>query len=90
MIRSQPIAIDGRFVGVAIQSSPQWHFVAVDPALADLHGANFRDPADAARVARQVLIRERQAGPSIAAAPGRPPLPLRALRIARSEHPADA
>ena len=67
MIRSQPIDIDGRFVGVAIQSAPDWHFVAVDPALADLHGASFRGPADAARVARLVLIRSTGAAPGIPA-----------------------
>ncbi|WP_149538935.1 hypothetical protein [Siccirubricoccus phaeus] len=63
MIRSQPIDIDGRFVGVAVQSSQRWHFVALEPALSDLDGAGFDTAEEAARIARAVLRRARQAAP---------------------------
>ncbi len=61
MIRSRPLEIGGRFVGIAVQSATDWHLVAVDPRLGDIHGARFPSAEEAARVARLVLIRE--AGP---------------------------
>lgn len=63
MIQSRPIDIDGRFVGIAVNAAADWHFVAVDPQLDDLHGAHFASPDEAARVARLVLQRSRGAGP---------------------------
>lgn len=59
MIQSRPIDIDGRFVGVAVNASADWHFVSVDPQLEDIHGAHFASPEEAARVARLVLQRGR-------------------------------
>jgi hypothetical protein len=61
MIQSRPIDIDGRFVGVAVNASANWHFVAVDPLVEDLHGARFASPEDVARVARLLLQRSRSA-----------------------------
>jgi hypothetical protein len=60
MIQSRPVEVDGRFVGVAVQASAQWHFVAVDPALEDLHGCWFPNPSAAEAMARQVLARARR------------------------------
>ncbi len=61
MIQSRPIDIDGRFVGVAVNASINWHFVAVDPLVEDLHGARFPSAEELARVARLVLQRSRGA-----------------------------
>lgn len=60
MIQSRPVEVDGRFVGVAVQSSAHWHFVAVDPVLDDLHGACFPSALAAEETARQVLARARR------------------------------
>ncbi|WP_203076607.1 hypothetical protein [Falsiroseomonas ponticola] len=57
MIESRPIDIDGRFVGVAVNASLSWHFVAIDPVLDDLHGTHFASAEEVARVARLVLAR---------------------------------
>lgn len=57
MTRSHPIEIGGRFVGVAVQASTDWQFVAIDARLGDLHGASFPSTAEAARVARLVFTR---------------------------------
>lgn len=59
MIQSRPIEIDGHFVGVAVHAAADWHFVAIDPAVEDLHGTHFRSTEEAARVARLVLQRAR-------------------------------
>lgn len=59
MIQSRPIDVDGRFVGVAVNTASSWHFVAIDPVLDDLHGAHFASTEEAARVARLVLQRAR-------------------------------
>ncbi|WP_237216995.1 hypothetical protein [Falsiroseomonas oryziterrae] len=61
MIQSRPIEIEGRFVGVAVNASADWHFVAMDPVLEDLDGVHFPDPQEMARVARLVLARARGA-----------------------------
>jgi hypothetical protein len=63
MIQSRPVDVDGRFVGVAVQSSAQWHFVAVDPVLEDLRGACFPSARAAEETARQVLARARRTLP---------------------------
>jgi hypothetical protein len=65
MHTSRPIAVHGRFLGVAVtqahgQAHP-WRFIATDPAVEDLDGATFRDPAEAERVATLVLHRGRRA-----------------------------
>lgn len=58
MIRSRPLEVAGQFVAVAVQSAPDWHVVAIDPRLGDLHGARFASPEEAARVVRITLARE--------------------------------
>lgn len=63
MIQSRPVEVDGRFVGVAVNASHDWHFVAVDPVLDDLHGARFATAEEAARIARLVLQRARALRP---------------------------
>jgi hypothetical protein len=60
MIQSRPVEIDGHFVGVAVNASADWHFVAVDPRLDDLNGAHFRAPEELVRTARLVLQRARR------------------------------
>ncbi len=57
MIQSRPVEIDGHFVGVAVNASADWHFVAIDPALEDLHGMHFSTPDEVSRVARLVVER---------------------------------
>jgi hypothetical protein len=59
MIQSRPVEIDGRFVGVAVNASTDWHFLALDPVLEDLHGAHFPSAEEVARVARLVHCRAR-------------------------------
>lgn len=61
MITSRPVDIGGRFVGVAVSGHDGWHFKAIDPQVDDLDGARFSSPAEAARVARLLLERERGA-----------------------------
>ncbi|MBI0537570.1 hypothetical protein D9599_18590 [Roseomonas sp. KE2513] len=56
---SRPISVDGRFVGVAVAREADWMFLATDPGLEDLEGMAFPDPAEAARVARLVVLRSR-------------------------------
>lgn len=56
---SRPISVDGRFVGVAVAREADWMFLATDPGLEDLEGMTFSDPAEAARVARLVVMRGR-------------------------------
>jgi hypothetical protein len=57
MIQSRPIEVDGRFVGVAVHASLDWHFIATDPLMDDLHGQHFANAEDAARVATLVYRR---------------------------------
>lgn len=59
MIQSRPIEVDGQFVGAAVNASADWHFVATDPQLEDLHGQHFASVAEVARVARLALLRAR-------------------------------
>lgn len=54
---SRPIAVDGRFVGVAVARDAAWLFLATDPAFAELQGQPFPDPGEAERVARLFLTR---------------------------------
>lgn len=60
MLNTHPIEAEGRLLGVAVQSAADWHVVAVDPAIEDLHGMRFPCPADAARVAGVVIRRGRR------------------------------
>ncbi|PHK95301.1 hypothetical protein CR162_09015 [Pseudoroseomonas rhizosphaerae] len=76
MITSRPVDIAGRFVGVAVSGLDGWHFRAVDPQLDDIDGARFSSPAEAARVARLLLERDRgghRPAGSPATAPGAGP-----------------
>lgn len=41
MIRSRPIDIDGRFVGVAVTQNGMWRFIATEPAARPAEGAFF-------------------------------------------------
>jgi hypothetical protein len=59
MIQSRPIEVDGQFVGAAVNANADWHFVATDPRLEDLHGQHFASPAEVTRVARLALLRDR-------------------------------
>jgi hypothetical protein len=59
MIVSRPITENGQMVGIATTGDHGWLFTAIDPRVEDLHGASFRTPADAERVARLVLARDR-------------------------------
>jgi hypothetical protein len=60
MIRSRPVEVEGRFVGIAVLSARDWHFVPLEPVLDDLHGARFPSPEEAAHTAALVLHRARQ------------------------------
>lgn len=66
MIESRPVDIDGRFVGIAVNASADWHFVSVDPRLDDIHGVHFASPEEVTRVARLVLQRSRAVRPHVA------------------------
>lgn len=71
MIQSRPIDLNGRFVGVAVNASNDWHFVAVDPVFDDLDGARFASPEEMTRVAQAILTRsQRQPGLPFAIAGG--------------------
>ncbi len=59
MRQSRPITEAGRLVGAAVTEDQGWFLVAIDPRLEDLHGATFANAAEAERVARLVLARER-------------------------------
>ncbi|MXP63483.1 hypothetical protein E0493_08990 [Roseomonas sp. M0104] len=41
MIRSRPIEIDGRFVGVAVTQNGKWRFIATEPAARPVEGSLF-------------------------------------------------
>ena len=60
MIQSRPVDVDGRFVGVGVNASSSWHFVALDPVLDDLHGAHFPTLEQMRQTARAVLERARR------------------------------
>ena len=56
MRTSRPIEVNGRFVGVAVARGAAWLFLATDPALEELQGQPFANPAEATRVARLALL----------------------------------
>jgi hypothetical protein len=58
MIRTLPLQLDGRIVGVTIGTAAGVRFLPLDPRLADLDGAGFPDAEEAQRVAVIVLARE--------------------------------
>ncbi len=64
MLTSRPIAVEGRFLGVAVTDAAvlatPWRFIATDPVVEDIDGARFPSPAEAARVARLVEQRNRR------------------------------
>jgi len=62
MHTSRPIAVEGRFLGVAVTQAAHWRFIATDPAVEDIDGATFPSPAEAHRVAGLVLSRGRRLG----------------------------
>jgi hypothetical protein len=66
MLLSRPIQPEGRFLGVAVQSAADWHVVAIDPVIEDLHGMRFASAEEATRMAEKVLRRARR----LPAAPG--------------------
>ncbi|WP_419896491.1 hypothetical protein [Roseomonas sp. USHLN139] len=41
MIRSRPVVIDGRFIGVAVTQDGGWRFIATDPAARAAEGQLF-------------------------------------------------
>ncbi|WP_160000338.1 hypothetical protein [Roseomonas sp. 18066] len=41
MIRSRPVVIDGRFIGVAVTQEGSWRFIATDPAARGAEGPLF-------------------------------------------------
>ncbi|ONG44939.1 hypothetical protein BKE38_27125 [Pseudoroseomonas deserti] len=41
MIRSRPVVIDGRFIGVAVAQEGSWRFIANDPAARGAEGQLF-------------------------------------------------
>lgn len=59
MIFSRPITENGQMIGVATTGDAGWLFTAIDPRVEDLHGASFRSPGEAERVAHLVLARSR-------------------------------
>ena len=68
MIRSRPIDVSGRFVGVAVAREQGWSFVATDPAIGDLTGSAFSSAAEVARMASLAIARARMGAPEV----GRP------------------
>jgi len=64
MHASGPIEMDKRFRGgVVAHSASDWRLVATDPAVEDIDRATFASPAEAARVARLVVLRSSGPGP---------------------------
>lgn len=60
MHASQPIEVQGRFLGVAVANAAAtaaWRFIATHPSVEDIDGATFPSPAEAQRVAGLVLAR---------------------------------
>lgn len=56
MIRSRPVEIDGRFVGVAVLQSGAWRFIATEPAALAAQGPTYPDiPAMRRQVQRAML-----------------------------------
>jgi len=60
-----PITQDGAVIGIASPSDGRLRFGAVDPRLADLHGALF-DSADAARHMAHAVLAARDLAPGVA------------------------
>jgi hypothetical protein len=65
MLKSCPIEVDGRFLGVAVTHEAAWRFIALHPAVGDLDNRPFASPAEAcraaARYAERVLAEAEQA-----------------------------
>ncbi|MDQ1079833.1 hypothetical protein [Pseudoroseomonas cervicalis] len=59
MIRSRPVEIDGRFVGIAIAQEGGWRFLATDPAARGAEGEVFPGVAEMRRRVQAALIESR-------------------------------
>ncbi|UFN51305.1 hypothetical protein LPC08_12195 [Roseomonas sp. OT10] len=70
MIRSRPIDVSGRFVGVAVAGEQGWSFVATDPAVGDLTGSAFSSAAEVARMASLAVARARMGAADRGPVPG--------------------
>jgi hypothetical protein len=62
MHTSRTIAVQGRFLGVAVSHANAWRFIATDPVVEDIDGATFPTLAEAQRVAGLVIDRNTQPG----------------------------
>ncbi|MDB5317859.1 MAG: hypothetical protein JWO26_3359 [Rhodospirillales bacterium] len=58
MIQSRPISAGGHLIGVAAQTDREWHLIAIDPRIEDLHGSRYADAQQAERMAQRVYARE--------------------------------
>lgn len=56
MIRSRPVEIDGRFVGVAVTQDGSLRFIAIDPAARGAEGITFPTLAAMQRRVRAALL----------------------------------
>jgi len=83
MIRSRPIEISGRFLGVLATDGRLWRFRATHPAAEHADGIIVQDPARLIRRLRLFLPPE-SAAPSVQASPEQaaPTLAARARRVA--------
>lgn len=59
MIRSRPIEIDGRFLGVAVQQGDSWRFIATGPAARAAEEGLHADPEALRRQVRRALVESR-------------------------------
>ena len=58
MRTSRPIEALGRFVGVAVDDTRPWRFIAFDPAVHDLDGRRFETLAELRRAAQATVRRQ--------------------------------
>ncbi|MBI0435227.1 hypothetical protein [Roseomonas sp. KE0001] len=59
MIRSRPIEIDGRFLGVAVQQGGSWRFIATEAAARAAEEGLHADPEALRRQVRRALAESR-------------------------------
>jgi len=83
MIRSRPLEISGRYLGVLATDGRLWRFRAIHPAAEHADGIVVQDPATLIRRLCLFLPQER-AAPSAQASPEQaaPTLTVRARRVA--------
>ena len=65
MIRTDPVVVEGRLLGIVVAHQAGWHFIAADPVVGDLHGQIFPHPDEARRIAGLVLTRGRALPPTL-------------------------